>query len=225
MIAGVDEAGRGPVIGPLIVVALLFEDSSMEELKKIGARDSKKLSEKKRESLFNRILSLSKASAIIKVTPDEITRWPGTMNELEVEAFARALNALLPRPSLVYLDAVDVVEERFAMEVGRRLVYRPKLIAEHRADSKYLVVSAASIVAKVIRDREIKKLHELYGNFGSGYPGDPLTREFLIKYYREHGDFPPIVRRNWKTLEKIRRLAGRPRVQRDIREYLRPRDI
>ncbi|MEO2151636.1 MAG: ribonuclease HII, partial [Thermococcus sp.] len=107
------------------------------------------------------------------------------------------------KPDVVYADAADVDEERFGRELKERLGFKAEIIAKHRADALFPVVSAASIVAKVTRDREIEKLKAEYGEIGSGYPSDPRTRAFLENYYREHGAFPPIVRRGWKTLKKI----------------------
>ena len=160
--------------------------------------------------------------------PDEIDSREGTLNKFEVENFVRALNSLKVRPDVIYIDAADVKEERFGEEIKAKLKFKAEVIAEHKADDKFLPVSAASILAKVTRDREIERLKEEYGEIGSGYPSDPRTRTFLESYYREHGEFPPIVRQSWKTLRKIEerlRAEVKPkekkRKQTSLEEFLR----
>ncbi|NJE08725.1 ribonuclease HII [Thermococcus sp. M39] len=202
-LGGIDEAGRGPVIGPLVIAAVVVDEKNLSKLEALGVRDSKKLTPKRREKLFNEIIALLDDYVIIELSPEQIDGREGTMNEFEVENFIKALNSLKVKPDIVYIDAADVKEERFGEVIGKRLNFSPKIIAEHKADAKYLPVSAASILAKVTRDRAIEKLKEQYGEIGSGYPSDPRTRKFLEEYYKEHGEFPPIVRRSWKTLKKI----------------------
>ncbi|GAB6102076.1 ribonuclease HII [Thermococcus atlanticus] len=202
-LGGIDEAGRGPVIGPLVIAAVVVDESGLQRLGELGVRDSKKLSPKRRDSLFNEIIKVLDDYVIIELWPDEIDGREGTMNELEVDSFIKALNSLKIKPDVLYIDAADVNEGRFGELIGKRLNFYPEIVAEHKADEKYLPVSAASIIAKVRRDRAIEKLREEYGEIGSGYPSDPRTRAFLEEYYRKHGDFPPIVRRSWKTLKKI----------------------
>ena len=202
-VAGIDEAGRGPVIGPMVIAAVVFDDSKLHQLEALGVKDSKKLTPKRREKLFDDILSLADDCVVLILSPEEISSREGTLNEFEVENFAKALNSLKVKPEVIYADAADVDEGRFARELKERLNFNAEVIAKHRADALFPVVSASSIIAKVTRDREIEKLKEKYGEIGSGYPSDPRTRAFLENYYREHGAFPPIVRRGWKTLKKI----------------------
>ena len=202
-LGGIDEAGRGPVIGPLVIAAVVVDEKNLSKLEALGVRDSKKLTPKRREKLFNEIIALLDDYVIIELSPEQIDGRIGTMNEFEVENFIKALNSLKVKPDVIYIDAADVKEERFGEIIGKRLNFSPKIIAEHKADDKYLPVSAASILAKVVRDRAIERLKEQYGEIGSGYPSDPRTIKFLEGYYKEHGEFPPIVRRSWKTLRKI----------------------
>lgn len=202
-LGGIDEAGRGPVIGPLVIAAVVVDEKNLSKLEALGVKDSKKLTPERRKKLFNEIIALLDDYVIIELGPEQIDGRDGTMNEFEVENFIKALNSLKVKPDIVYIDAADVKEERFGEIIGRRLNFSPKVIAEHKADAKYLPVSAASILAKVTRDSAIEKLKEQYGEIGSGYPSDPRTRKFLEDYYKEHGEFPPIVRRSWKTLKKI----------------------
>jgi len=202
-LAGIDEAGRGPVIGPMVIAAVVVDERNVSKLEELGVKDSKKLTPKRRERLFDEIIALLEDYVILELWPEEIDSRQGTLNEFEVENFVKALNSLKVRPDVIYIDAADVKEARFGEDIRKRLDFEAKIIAEHKADDKFVPVSAASIIAKVTRDRAIEKLKERYGEIGSGYPSDPRTRTFLEEYYREHGEFPPIARRSWKTLKKI----------------------
>ncbi len=223
-LGGIDEAGRGPVIGPLVIAAVVIDEKNLSKLEALGVRDSKKVTPKRREKLFNEIITLLDDYVIIELSPEQIDGRIGTMNEFEVENFIKALNSLKVKPDVIYIDAADVKEERFGEIIGKRLNFSPKIIAEHKADDKYLPVSAASILAKVVRDRAIEKLKEQYGEIGSGYPSDPRTIKFLEEYYKEHGEFPPIVRRSWKTLRKIEeklKAQTQKKNQRNLLDFLR----
>ncbi|AEK72110.1 ribonuclease HII [Thermococcus sp. 4557] len=202
-LAGIDEAGRGPVIGPMAIAAVVVDERNVPKLEELGVKDSKKLTPRRRERLFDEIISLLDDYVVLELWPEEIDSREGTLNEFEVENFVKALNSLKVKPDVIYIDAADVKEARFGEDIGKRLDFKAEIIAEHKADDKFVPVSAASIIAKVTRDRAIEKLKEKYGEIGSGYPSDPRTRAFLENYYREHGEFPPIVRRSWKTLKKI----------------------
>jgi len=202
-LAGIDEAGRGPVIGPMVISAVVVDEENVPKLEELGVKDSKRLTPKRRERLFDEIIKLLDDYVILELWPEEIDSRGGTLNEFEVENFVKVLNSLKVRPDVVYIDAADVKEARFGEDIRKRLNFEAEIVAEHKADDKFVPVSAASILAKVTRDRAIEKLKEEYGEIGSGYPSDPRTRAFLENYYREHGEFPPIVRRSWKTLRKI----------------------
>jgi len=221
-LAGIDEAGRGPVIGPMVIAAVVVDEDKVPELEGLGVRDSKRLTPKRRERLFDEIIALLDDYVILELWPDEIDSREGTLNEFEVENFVKALNSLKVRPDVIYIDAADVKEARFGEDIGKRLNFEAEIIAEHKADDKFLPVSAASIIAKVTRDRAIERLKEEYGEIGSGYPSDPRTRAFLEEYYRQHGEFPPIVRRGWKTLKKIEaKITPKKRGQVSLEEFLK----
>ncbi|ASJ07672.1 ribonuclease HII [Thermococcus pacificus] len=187
----------------MVIAAVVVDEENVPKLAELGVRDSKRLTPKRRERLFDEIIKLLDDYAVIELWPNEIDSREGTLNEFEVENFVKALNSLKVRPDVIYIDAADVKEERFGEDIGKGLNFRAEIVAEHKADDKFVPVSAASILAKVTRDRAIERLKEEYGEIGSGYPSDPRTRAFLEEYYRKHGDFPPIVRRSWKTLRKI----------------------
>ena len=221
-LAGIDEAGRGPVIGPMVIAAVVVDEDKVPELEGLGVRDSKRLTPKRRERLFDEIIALLDDYVILELWPEEIDSREGTLNEFEVENFVKALNSLKVRPDVIYIDAADVKEARFGEDIRKRLNFEAEIIAEHKADDKFVPVSAASILAKVTRDRAIEQLKEEYGEIGSGHPSDPRTRAFLEEYYRQHGEFPPIVRRGWKTLKKIEaKVTPKKRGQVRLDEFLK----
>jgi len=207
-IAGLDDAGRGPVIGPMVVAGIKLREDRVEALREIGVRDSKELSARSRERLAEDLRRRVDGYYIVKMLPEVIDRYvdmsirPGGLNFLEAKAMAKVISKL--RPDIAYVDASDVDCGRFCDWIRINLgQLKVELIGEHHADKKYPIVSGASILAKVVRDREVLKLKRIYGDFGSGYVTDPRTIGFLKNYYLEHGSFPPIVRRSWKTLKRI----------------------
>lgn len=206
IVCGVDEAGRGPVIGPLVICAASFDQSDLEILESLGVKDSKLLSKKRREELSKEIMKLAKEVLIKKIKAKEIDmlREKESLNVIEIKKIAELLNSLKERPGLVVIDAPDVKAERVADEVRKNLKFRCKVIAKHGADRQFIFVSAASIVAKVFRDREIEMLEKKIGmKIGSGYPHDPVTREFLREWIRKGGD-ESFLRKSWKTYVELK---------------------
>ncbi len=204
MICGLDEAGRGPVLGPLVIAGALCEEKEQRRLKEMGVRDSKKLSSTKREKLYEDLVA-SLDYCVIKVSAvelDEARKGGTSLNELEGAKFADIINQL--GPSRAYIDCADVSPANFRGYMAKNLSCTCDLVIEHRADEKYPIVSAASIIAKVERDREIELIRREYGEVGSGYTHDPRTIAFIENYYREKGEFPGFVRRSWKTASRAR---------------------
>ena len=209
-IAGVDDAGRGPIIGPLVIAGVLIDEDKIRELVSIGVKDSKLLTPKQRSDLAEKIQRIASKISYDQLSPAEIdevvlkAKKLQKLNFLEAKSMAKVIADL--RPEAVWVDASDVKPERYARHILDELppdLRRIVLISEHKADRKYPIVSAASIIAKVKRDYEISKLWEEYGNFGSGYVTDPKTIEFLKEWRRKHVDYPSIVRRSWKTIKEI----------------------
>jgi ribonuclease HII len=207
IVAGVDDAGRGPVIGPMVIAGVAMPDEKIKELKSIGVKDSKLLSPRSRTILASQIMSIVSNIAYCKVEPMEIDqivnkgrRLEG-LNLLEAKCMAQVIMEL--RPELAYVDASDVLPERFGRTILEMIPFKVRVISEHHADRNHPVVSAASILAKVRRDELIEFLKEEHGEFGSGYVTDPVTMNYLRRWLKEHGDFPPIVRKSWKTVGKL----------------------
>ncbi len=200
LIAGVDEAGRGPVLGSMIVACVACTREELRELEALGVRDSKKLTPAKREELFE---ALGRYRwEVEEITPGEIDariEAGKSLNTLQIEAVCRLLKRI--KPDVAYVDLIG--RSRGIRGAGCRVVM------ERRADERYPVVSAASIIAKVLRDRKLAELRRVYGDFGSGYPSDPKTREFLRRHYPK---LPPFVRRSWATVGRLaqRRLTSPP---------------
>jgi len=205
MICGVDEAGRGPVLGPLVVAGVMVGDDG--QLVEMGVRDSKQLSRRRRKELAERIVDLAEIDVVV-IQHNEIDEWRGSMslNLIEARAFASALNRLRPREAI--LDAADVNPDRFRSTVSSYLSFSLEIICQHKADEHYPVVSAASIVAKERRDSLMERIGEEIGEpVGSGYASDPVTRAFLEKWISENGDLPPYTRRSWETARRMLNLA------------------
>ena len=209
-IAGVDDAGRGPIIGPLVIAGVLIDEDRVQELVSMGVKDSKLLTPQSRSDLAEKIQRIASKISYDQLSPAEIDevvlrgKRLQKLNFLEARSMAKVIADL--KPKAVWVDASDVKPERYARQILDELptsLKRTVLISEHKADRRYPIVSAASIMAKVRRDSEISKLWEDYGNFGSGYVTDPRTIRFLKEWRRTHPDYPPIVRRSWKTLKKI----------------------
>ena len=212
LIAGVDDAGRGAVIGPLVIAGVVLDDKDLPKLKEIGAKDSKLLSPHRREVLSEQIRKIVKKYAVLKLQPDEIDvvvqsgRKLHKLNWLEAHTMARVIEAL--RPDKVYVDASDVLEERFKQHILECLPFEVDIVSEHKADRNYVAVSAASIIAKVERDREITLLAQVYGDFGSGYPSDPRTIHFLESLMKKTDEYPEYIRKSWKPAKKVKDGRG-----------------
>lgn len=210
LVCGLDEAGRGSIVGPLVVGGVVVEESSIADLAKLGVKDSKMLSPKRREALYGGIVDLCRGVAVLPILPREIDRYVihgkklRKLNYLEAIYMAKAVDKLSPQ--VVYADASDTVATRFSEDISRNLTVRARVIAEHHADSNYPVVSAASIIAKVERDRAVQKLRERFGDFGSGYPSDSRTIEFLKRWVEREGFIPKFCRSSWKTWFRIAQL-------------------
>jgi ribonuclease HII len=212
LVAGVDEAGRGCVIGPLVVAGVAVKAENLQTLMELGVKDSKLLTAKKREALYPEIIKLTEKHHILKLPPaqiDKVVRSSRTLhklNRLEAQTMAKIIEVL--RPDEAYVDAADVLEHRFGNHISELLRFKVKVVSEHKADRTYPVVSAASIIAKVQRDAEIEKLRVKYGDFGSGYLTDEKTMGFLKSLLDKYGDYPSCVRKAWKPAQRVKNEHG-----------------
>jgi ribonuclease HII len=207
LVCGIDEAGRGPVIGPMSICSVILDESGAKEVKDMGVRDSKRLSAAKRESMEPRIKELALEWKLAMILPSEIDllRKRMSLNQMEAEKMAFLIESHSMRPEKVIVDAADSVAENFGERI--RIILKtngshiPLIVSEHKADDRYIEVSAASVIAKVARDRAIEQLRAEYGEIGSGYPSDEVTMEYVRKAVRA-GDIPHFVRKSWISVKR-----------------------
>ena len=200
-ICGIDDAGRGSMLGPLVIAGILIDKKKLRKLSLLGVQDSKKLSPKKREDLFDKIKELSDDYFISRIYPKSIDASvkKHLLNNLEAKHMAKVVVKL--NPDISYVDSCDVNANRFGKEISM-LSNHHKIKSYHHADSRFIVVSAASILAKVARDRSILKIKQKH-NVGSGYPSDSTTVKFVKQYFLQNGNMPNFVRKSWKPVQKI----------------------
>lgn len=208
-VAGVDEAGRGPLLGPMVIAIASISREKEELLVRMGVRDSKALTPSRRRALralLERVLDYYAVRVVEPAEVDEAVS-KGQLNLLEARIIAELVRQAASEVELevVYVDSPDPVPERFERLLTSLIGEGVRVVAENGADAKYVVVGAASIIAKTERDRIVEELKRKYGDFGSGYPSDPKTREFAERWLREHGEPPPFARRSWSTWSALAR--------------------
>ena len=215
-------------MGPLVIAIVSVKKSSERKFADIGVRDSKLLTKKRREELYDEINEIADEVLIDKIQPQEINEAMKngiSLNELEAVRFSKLLDEMQIEPGALYLDSPDVIQEKFGVRVNMyckkptsvvgvkqpakqkiTAFKRTKIISEHKADAKYPVVSAASIIAKVVRDEEIRRLEDSLGvSIGSGYPSDNSTVEAVKRNLKNH-EFKKNIREYWTTVEEIKQL-------------------
>jgi ribonuclease HII len=200
---GIDEAGRGCLVGDMFVAAVALYDDVVELLANAGVKDSKKLSPNSRSKLFKIILSNASFIYVRRYQPDVIDSV--NLNDLFLDAIKASIKTVYKlgfKPTTIYIDSTSNMK-KIVNSLSSIIHHSTNLIVEYNADEKYIPVSAASIVAKVLRDRHIEYLKTLYGDFGSGYPSDPKTIKWIRDIVLTHSEVPPIVRKSWKTIKKI----------------------
>ncbi|WP_396611581.1 ribonuclease HII [Haloferax sp. S1W] len=196
---GVDEAGKGPVLGPMVAAAVRADPETLPE----GIADSKRLSPARREELAAELRARDDISVGVAFVEPETIDDPETgMNLLTVRAQVEAAAEVAVDADELVCDAGDVSESRFGRRVRDGVAESGadvEVHAQHRADDEHAIVGAASIVAKVERDRRVDAIADEYGEVGSGYPSDQTTRDFLRGFVREHGILPDCARKSWST--------------------------
>jgi len=202
-VGGIDEAGRGPLIGPLVICGVCCDELSLDMLKSLGVKDSKLLTPLRREELFDKIIAIVDHHKIIIIPPDEIDMAVNSsttnLNWLEAMKSADIINTL-PMDKVI-LDCPSQNIPSYTKYVKDRLNKDVRIVCEYKADLNHVIVAAASILAKVTRDREIEKIKETIGvDFGSGYTSDPKTREFLVEHTALGNG---IFRKSWMTYKVL----------------------
>lgn len=215
LIVGVDEAGRGPVLGPLVVAGFLIDEKDLGKLDKLGVKDSKLLLPKKREELFKKLKKYK--HEIIIVEPAEIDQalrgHDGlNLNWLEARKTAELINELNPDKAIIDCPSPNI--KAYASYI-RDYIHNKEieLVCEHKADLNYKVVGAASILAKSVREEEVKKIEKFVGqSIGSGYASNPVCRKFLEDNWDIHPEF---FRKSWESYKRVLRQQG----QKKLGEY------
>jgi ribonuclease HII len=203
IVCGVDDAGRGSVLGPLVIAGVSVERTKIKHLSDIGVRDSKQLSSAARERLYKKIINFVDGYYIARIQPKTIDHSVRRhrLNHLEARYMAKVISKL--RPDSSYVDSCDVNPTRFGREISK-IAKTGRIYSRHHADSRFVVVSAASIIAKVTRDKAIEKLRKKY-DLGSGYPSDSKTMQFVRDWIIAHKKTPQFVRTSWKPVKMMMR--------------------
>ena len=201
LVCGVDDAGRGSVIGPLVIAGICIERNKIKRLSDIGVKDSKQLSPNARENLYKKILAIVDDYYVARIPPHVIDQSvkKNELNQLEGKYMAKVIAKLKPDSS--YVDSCDVNPKRFGLLISK-LAHAKKVHSSHHADAKFPVVSAASIIAKVNRDRAIEKIRKNF-NVGSGYPSDSKTMNFIRGEINLNGIPSKFVRKSWKPVKAL----------------------
>jgi len=202
-VLGIDEAGRGAWLGPLVVGGVAVPREALAAVRATGARDSKTLSPRRREEILELLRDRAEVRTV-EAPPDEIDRHvsAGQLNQLEAMLFGRLARQFAPVEARV--DACDANARRFGLEVGRHAGPEVRVVARHHADALDPLVGAASIVAKVHRDRAIRRLAEELGEpIGSGYPSDRITVDFVRRTVRPDTPRPAWLRASWSTTRRV----------------------
>ena len=202
-ILGIDEAGRGSVLGPMVIAGVVVPEKMEKVLGRMGVKDSKRLTANRRTILSRKLKKMFEYDIII-ISAREIDEMRAdgiNLNEIEKNAMEELILRLKPEKAIV--DAVDVKAERFQENLKKDTGF--DVIAEHKADDTYIQVSAASIIAKAERDAQIAEINKEFiksGGIGSGYPSDPTTKKFLTNY--TYDEMPDFVRRSLNTVAKMK---------------------
>jgi len=219
LILGIDDAGRGPVIGPMVLAGCLINKELESELKKLGVKDSKQLTNKRREFLLEKIKEKAETFEVEIIYPTQIddSNGDGTLlNEVEAFACANIINKINKGYSKikVVLDCPSVSLVKWGDFLKRKIdnLSNLEIVCEHKADQNHVAVSAASILAKQTREKEMDKLKEKYGpEIGSGYCSDPLTQKFLEQNLHKY-DGDGIFRKTWETYKKAKQAIAQRRL-------------
>ena len=216
LIVGIDEAGRGPCIGPMVMSGVCFDERKIPELVKLGVKDSKLLTAEKRQELYKKIRALAKDYKTIVVDPEEIDgalEHPSmNLNKLEAVKTADIINFLNPDEAILDCPQINTTAYKFEVRKFLEKHINPAMIAENKAGENYVIVGAASILAKVTRDDIIEKLKKEFAvDFGSGYASDPKTSIFLEENWQDQ-QYSRIFRKSWESFKRQATLKSQTRL-------------
>ena len=209
LIIGIDDSGRGPLIGPMILAGVLVDAEQEKILKKHDVKDSKMLTHAQRLELGKIIEKNIIDKKIVKASPKEIDEAvnSGTnLNTLEAMKTAEIINYFTKKNKKISI-VVDCPSNNKRMWSNKMMTFLENMEnldirCEHKADRDYVAVSAASILAKNMREEEVAKIKKEYGDIGSGYPADPVTKEFLKMNGKKLAN-SGIFRKSWATWKAL----------------------
>ena len=217
IIAGIDDATKCPCIGSIFMAGVTATEKTIKNWKKLGIKDSKLITSKKRIELEKKIKKTAIKFKVAQINPMTIDNKVLNLNEWQmITCLSIILNINQPAVKNIYIDNWERNESGFFKRINTSLLSKKlipsencdmlkKLVPEHFADENHTIVGAASILAKNASDRQYKRYRKKYGDFGSGSPGDPKTRLFVWK----HRNNPPIiVRKSWKTFKHLAQLEN-----------------
>ena len=199
-VLGIDEAGRGPVIGPMVMAGAMIEEGKEKQLGDV--KDSKLVSQKNRIILERQIKKQTKYEVLVvepEIIDAAVLSGELNLNWLEAHKQAEIINKLKPDKAIIDCPSINckAYEEYLQNLIKDKSI---KLIVEHKADDKYPICSAASILAKTEREKQMGDIKRKYGKTGSGYPADPYTKEFIKNNWEK---CPEIFRKSWSTYKKF----------------------
>lgn len=196
-----DEAGRGSFVGPMVIAGVALDRAGLRVLDDAGVRDSKTLTPRARDRLYHTILDNSTAHAVRYVRPKTIDNSVVShgLSDLELRRMAGIVSRI--DADAYYVDSCYADAGRFGRELAR-MSRNENIHSYTKADSRFTVVAAASILAKVCRDRSISRICRNH-QVGSGYPGDSRTAECVGRIYHSTGTFPDFARKSWYTACRI----------------------
>ncbi len=214
-ILGIDEAGRGSVIGPMVIAGVMIDEKDEEKLRKIGVKDSKKLTPLQRTRLYPLIKNIAKDYVALKISAKEIDeqRKEKNLNIIEAEKMAQIIKTL--KADKAYVDTPQASTEKFKAILAALAQNHTEIIAENYCDETYPVCSAASIIAKFERDEEVEKIKKIVGfDFGVGYSHDARSIEFIKKCLKDKKCLE-YIRHSWLTVDELKSKKE----QKNLKEY------
>jgi len=201
-VLGIDEAGRGAVLGPLVVAGVLVDEERLPQLWELGARDSKSVPRARRRAIVQTLIGSGARARTIVIPASAVDR--ENLTSLELGAAAWLIEALAPGQVVLDAPVAPLAIPRFVAALCRRAGLSPEVVAAFpKADRDHPAVAAASLLAKVVRDGYVVALRRQFGDFGWGYPGEPKVREYLAACISEHRTFPPICRTRWRCAQDL----------------------
>lgn len=211
---GIDDAGRGPVLGPMILAGIIIDESDYNKIKALNAKDSKLLTPLQRKTIADQ-LKPNFRHFIVKSTPKQIDS-SSNLNYLEAIKTAQIINHLTENETdkiTAIVDCPSVNIQSWSNDVQQLLENKNVILScEHKADRDHPIVGAASILAKEKREDEMKSLRQKYKtDFGSGYPADPKTKNFIQKNHN-NSTFKDIIRFSWNTVKKLQKSSNQKKL-------------